>query len=582
MSEPELFGRNLFGEAVQQQQSGELRRKFILPPFSVLDARAATWRERKRAWLATGIKSEVGRQDELVYGKVAKYFDHYRVKEGKKGWTDAAGTSVFDPVLVELAYRWFCPPAGQVLDPFAGGSVRGIVASRLGRRYWGAELRPEQVAANRAQATELLPTAAFAPGELTPVELHDGIWVKRDDLCVVNGARGGKARTCWALAEGALEHVRERGLVTAGSRESPQVELVARMAHALGVGCVAFCPEGDITAGPVQQARALGAKVIQVKPGYNNVIAARAREYADEHGLALIPFGMECSAAVAQTRAQVANLPAEADRIVVPVGSGMSLAGILWGLADAGHTVPVLGVCVGADPAKRLDKWAPPDWRERCELVQAPQAYAEHVEATVGPVQLDPVYEAKAVRYLYEGDLLWCVGHRDGPDAVTSGTLPHPHWEEGDARVVVPRAPQADMILSCPPYGDLERYSDDPADLSTMTWEGFCAGHAEVIAAAVERLRPDSFAVWVVGNFRDAEGHYRDLVGETVRAFNAAGCAYYNEAVLLTPVGTAAMRATRPFLASRKLAKTHQNVLVFCKGSWRAAAQRCEDVEIEI
>ena len=40
----------------------------------------------------------------------------------------------------------------MVLDPFAGGSVRGIVASQLGRAYVGIELRAEQVAANRAQA----------------------------------------------------------------------------------------------------------------------------------------------------------------------------------------------------------------------------------------------------------------------------------------------------------------------------------------------------------------------------------------------------------------------------------------------
>ena len=30
------------------------------------------------------------------------------------------GTSIFDPVLCELAYRWFCPPGGLVLDPSRG------------------------------------------------------------------------------------------------------------------------------------------------------------------------------------------------------------------------------------------------------------------------------------------------------------------------------------------------------------------------------------------------------------------------------------------------------------------------------
>ena len=68
---------------------------------------------------------------------------------------EQSGTSIFDPVLCELAYRWFCPPGGLVLDPFAGGSVRGIVASKLGRQYVGVDLRPEQIAANEAQGAAL-------------------------------------------------------------------------------------------------------------------------------------------------------------------------------------------------------------------------------------------------------------------------------------------------------------------------------------------------------------------------------------------------------------------------------------------
>lgn len=65
------------------------------------------------------------------------------------------GTSIFDPVLAEIAYTWFNVDGGTILDPFAGGSVRGIVASRLGYRYLGHELRENQVEANIAQATEI-------------------------------------------------------------------------------------------------------------------------------------------------------------------------------------------------------------------------------------------------------------------------------------------------------------------------------------------------------------------------------------------------------------------------------------------
>ena len=67
----------------------------------------------------------------------------------------STGTSIFDPVLCEIAYRWFCPPGGAVLDPFAGGSVRGIVASKLGRPYTGIDLRAEQIDGNRSQAEQI-------------------------------------------------------------------------------------------------------------------------------------------------------------------------------------------------------------------------------------------------------------------------------------------------------------------------------------------------------------------------------------------------------------------------------------------
>ena len=39
--------------------------------------------------------------------------------------------SVFDPVLCELMYYWFSFDKAKILDPFAGGSVRGIIASKI-------------------------------------------------------------------------------------------------------------------------------------------------------------------------------------------------------------------------------------------------------------------------------------------------------------------------------------------------------------------------------------------------------------------------------------------------------------------
>lgn len=43
------------------EPKGKLSDRFMLPPFSVFNAREGWWQDRKRAWLALGIKSELGR-----------------------------------------------------------------------------------------------------------------------------------------------------------------------------------------------------------------------------------------------------------------------------------------------------------------------------------------------------------------------------------------------------------------------------------------------------------------------------------------------------------------------------------------
>lgn len=133
-------------------------------------------------------------------------------------------------------------------------------------------------------------------------------------------------------------------------------------------------------------------------------------------------------------------------------------------------------------------------------------------------------------------------------------------------------------MFSCPPYGDLEVYSDNPADLSAQPHETFLANYRAIIAAAVAKLKPDRFAAFVVGDFRCKKGFYRNFVGETVAAFEAAGARFYNEAILVTAVGSLPVRVGKQFKAGRKLGKTHQNILVFVKGDPKRAAQACEGV----
>jgi hypothetical protein len=56
-----MLGNDLFGEPIVDGHKSVLAQTFEYPPFSVLNAREGWWQERKRQWLALGIKSEVGR-----------------------------------------------------------------------------------------------------------------------------------------------------------------------------------------------------------------------------------------------------------------------------------------------------------------------------------------------------------------------------------------------------------------------------------------------------------------------------------------------------------------------------------------
>jgi DNA modification methylase len=307
------FDESEFGMDVEEigeaTNKGSLSDSFGIPPFSVLNAREGWWQDRKHGWLAIGLKSELGRDIDPT--NVGKNAPDYMAGRGNN-----EGGSIFDPVLCELAYRWFSPKGGLVLDPFAGGSVRGIVAAELGREYIGVDLRDEQVEANKKQATEVCKDVVPA-------------WIMGDSL--------------------------------------------------------------DI----------------------------------DKH-------------------------------------------------------------CKGV---------------------------------------------------------------------------------------------KADMLFTCPPYADLEVYSDDPKDLSTMAYKEFAFVYAEIIRKSCELLKDNTFACIVVGEVRDKKGNYYNFVGDTIQAFIDAGLNYYNEAILVTCVGSLPIRAGKQFKAGRKLGKTHQNILVFVKGDGKKATQNCGDVD---
>lgn len=573
--------------------------KFVVPPFTIFDTRQGYWQDRKKEWLEMGIRSEKGRgminggeeaAEAMEIGRaqadtVSNVTNAPAVPEWAKDFkmvNMAVGTSIFDPVLCEILYKWFAFRGAEILDPFAGGSVRGIVASRLGRLYTGIDLSSDQVEENRKQAIEIFgPDEVLIsdPDAITPVQQSGGYFFKRDDLFSIGGVRGGKVRTCASLAMKAKDAGGLKGLTTAGSRSSPQVSIVANIAHWLGLPSEGHTPEGELS-GDLLQVGKKGMNIIQHKAGYNHVIIKRSRDSAEEKGWLDIPFGMECQEAVEQTRKQVANIPQDAKRLIVPVGSGMSLAGILRGLIDQALDIPVVGVCVGADPKARLDQYAPPTWPDMVELIDPEVDYHKPAAVTeVSGIHLDPHYEAKCIDHLQDGDCLWIVGIRQSAQPKTK-----PQWIVGDSRDLkqfVTEDYQADFIISCPPYYDLEQYSEDPVDLSNAeSYDQFMESYRVIIKWSASMLKENRFACFVVGDIRDKEGNYRNFVSDTISAFRDAGMELYNEAILLNQAGSLPMRIERQFKAGRKLGKSHQNVLIFVKGSGKEATLACGEIDI--
>jgi len=314
--------------------------RFIVPPFSILDARQGYWQNRKAQWFALGVRGELGRNKSTRsagswHGSVPHYYTHKQnteqsigrklthaqfqaqylpaiLKNSRLAFTEKGGiVSVFDPVLCEIVCRWFCPPRGSILDPFAGESTKGIVAAYLGYKYTGVELRRLQIAANRRQARK-----------------------------------------------------------------------------------------------------------IGVRPTWVNGDAARI-------------------AAMLKNR-------------------------------------------------------------------------------------------------------------------------------------------KYDMVFTSPPYYDLEIYSKSKQDGSTFSsYKQFMAWYKDVFAQAVQRLRDNRFLVVKVGEIRDRRGAYRNFLGDNIACFRDLGLHYYNEAVLITPHGSLPIRVAGQFTATRKLGKTHQNILVFYKGDPKTIKEHC-------
>ena len=135
----------------------------------------------------------------------------------------------------------------------------------------------------------------------------------------------------------------------------------------------------------------------------------------------------------------------------------------------------------------------------------------------------------------------------------------------GDGRYLQPSEALGlfDVSLTCPPYHDLEVYSDRPDDLSNLeTYEQFNFAMYSTALAHRQLMKPGAFVCIVVGNFRNKTGELVDFRAHTVENFKEVGFIFHQDVILCKNWGSAAIRSTNAW-KGKKLIPLHEHLLIF-------------------
>jgi len=162
---------------------------------------------------------------------------------------------------------------------------------------------------------------------------HNGVFVVRDDLF----PGGTKARFLPHLFEGADE------VVYASPAEGGAQTALAHVAKALGKRATIFVAKRAKPHNRAFEAKRVGAKVLQVRPGYLTVVQSRAREYCRRTGARLIPFGVNMPYAIEAISAAARAVDFDPDEVWCAAGSGV----LSRGLSDAWPDANINAVQVG-------------------------------------------------------------------------------------------------------------------------------------------------------------------------------------------------------------------------------------------
>jgi 1-aminocyclopropane-1-carboxylate deaminase/D-cysteine desulfhydrase-like pyridoxal-dependent ACC family enzyme len=162
---------------------------------------------------------------------------------------------------------------------------------------------------------------------------HDGVLVVRDDLF----AGGTKARFLPLLFENADE------VVYASAAEGGAQTALATVAAQLGKRATIFVARRAQPHPRALMAKRLGAKVLQVSPGYLSTVQARAREYSRQAGARLAPFGVDIPEAIESIAEAARSIEVEPDEVWCASGSGVLARGLASAWPNARRHVVQVG-----------------------------------------------------------------------------------------------------------------------------------------------------------------------------------------------------------------------------------------------
>lgn len=165
------------------------------------------------------------------------------------------------------------------------------------------------------------------------VETHNGILVVRDDLY----SGGTKSR----IAEELYRYHDE--IVYAGSAHSFAQIALATTARKIGKKATIFVAARAVRTHETQTASDLGAKIIEIRPGYLSVVKARATIYCNESGAWLAPLGFDVGSAIVFLAGVAKSISCVPDVVWCAAGSGTLTRALQQAWPDAEHHAVLFG-----------------------------------------------------------------------------------------------------------------------------------------------------------------------------------------------------------------------------------------------